>query len=328
MPLSDMQLRLIDRWQRGFPLEPAPFERLARELGLSELMVLGLLKQLIRDGALSRVGAVVAPNTAGASTLAAMAVPPARLEEVAEYVSAEPAINHNYAREHHFNLWFVVTGGDRAGVCATLMRIERGSGLPIIDLPLHTAYHIDLGFPLSGSRQPATARRTGNGFSGATPAVTAADRKLLQAIEDGIPISPRPFAVLGRRNGAGEKAVIARLKKLVNNGVIRRFGLIVRHHELGYNANAMVVWDIADSDVDRVGAMFAKVPFVTLCYRRERRPPDWPYNLFCMIHGRDRKTVLTQLEELKQLVETQAPPMDVLFSTRRFKQHGARLSAA
>ncbi|MDH3582262.1 MAG: Lrp/AsnC family transcriptional regulator, partial [Hyphomicrobiales bacterium] len=271
MALNDMQLRLIDRWQRGFPLEPAPFECLARELELSELMVLGLLKQLIRDGALSRVGAVVAPNTAGASTLAAMAVPPARLEEVAEYVSAEPSINHNYAREHHFNLWFVVTGADRAGVRAALMRIERGTGLPVIDLPLHTAYHIDLGFPLSGSPQRATTRRTGNGISGATPTVTDADRKLLQEIEDGIPISPRPFAVLGRRTGASEKAVITRLKKLVGNNVIRRFGLIVRHHELGYNANAMVVWDIADSDVDRVGAMFAKIPFVTLCYRRDRR---------------------------------------------------------
>lgn len=326
--LSTDQRRMIDRWQRGFPLEPEPFARLAYELGVSELMVLGMLKELARHGILSRVGAVVAPNTAGASTLATMAVPPERLEEAAEIVNAEPGVNHNYEREHRFNLWFVLTGTDRTAICAALMRLERRIGLPVLDLPLHTAYHIDLGFPLNGPSKKNHVRRIVYDGSGTAPAVTPADRRLLQAIENGLPISPRPFAEIGRRTGAPEKAVIARLRRLAETGVIKRLGLIVRHHELGYTANAMVVWDIPDTAIDRIGEMFANVPCVTLCYRRDRRPPDWPYNLFCMIHGRDRETVLDQVEELKNMVNAEAPPMTVLFSARRFKQRGARLSAA
>ncbi len=326
--LSTDQRRMIDRWQRGFPLEPEPYARLASELGVSELMVLGMIRELARKGVLSRVGAVVAPNTAGASTLATMAVPPERLEEVAEIVNAESGVNHNYEREHCFNLWFVVTGRDRTEVCAVLMRIERRIGLPVLDLPLRTAYHIDLGFSLSGPTQRNRTRRIVYDGSGTGPAVTAADRRLLQVLENGLPVSPRPFATIGRRIGASENAVVARLQKLIGTGVIKRFGLIVRHHELGFTANAMVVWDVAKTDIDRIGEMFAGVPFVTLCYRRDRRPPDWPYNLFCMIHGRDRGTVLRQVEELKNLVKAETPPMDVLFSTRRFKQRGARLSAA
>lgn len=324
MQLNTIQRGLVDGWQKGLPLEPTPFANMAYELGVSELTVLGTLKELARNGVLSRVGAVVAPNTAGASTLAAMAAPAARLREVADIINAEPGVNHNYEREHNFNLWFVVTGRSRASVNAALARIERRTGLRVLNLPLRTAYHIDLGF---GSKLPCERRgRTRNGGPAAPTAVEDRDLVLLQAIEDGLPIVSRPFAEIARQTGEGELDVIDRLDRLTACGVIKRLGLVVRHRELGYVANAMVVWDIDDGDVDGVGDTFADLPFVTLCYRRDRQRPDWPYNLFCMIHGRDRETVLGQVDQLRERVGP--VPMDVLFSQRRFKQHGARLSAA
>jgi len=324
--LTDIQRRLIDGWQRDFPLHPTPYARIAFSLGVSELSVIGTLSELCRAGIVSRVGAVVAPNTAGASTLAAMAVPPERLESVAAIVNEEPGVNHNYEREHRYNLWFVITGRDRRALDGALARIRAKTGLDVLDLPLRTAYHIDLGFPLEGSGKRNLASAAPHRGESQCHRLMAEDRRLLQAIEDGLPLMARPYAEVARGLGTSESGVIERLKRLTACGVIKRLGLVVRHRELGYRANAMVVWDIDDRDIDAVGEAFAAFPFVTLCYRRPRRAPAWPYNLFCMIHGRDRETVLGQIEALRACAPD--APMDVLFSRRRFKQRGARLSVA
>ncbi len=111
--------------------------------------MLETLARLQAEGAISRVGAVVRPNSIGASTLAAMAVPPDRLDEVAARVSARPEVNHNYEREHRLNLWFVVAAATPEHVQSALRAIEAETGLPVLDLPLEREYHIDLGFDLA-----------------------------------------------------------------------------------------------------------------------------------------------------------------------------------
>lgn len=146
MPLSDLERRVINAYQHGFPLHPRPFAQIAAALGMSEAGVLEIVGDLRERGILSRVGAVIAPNRVGASTLAAMSVPAERLEAVARCVSAHPEVNHNYEREHALNLWFVVAAGDRVAVLRTLDRIAAETGLDPIELPLLEAYHIDLGF--------------------------------------------------------------------------------------------------------------------------------------------------------------------------------------
>jgi DNA-binding Lrp family transcriptional regulator len=153
------------------------------------------------------------------------------------------------------------------------------------------------------------------------------DRRLIAAIQDGLPLVPRPYAAIGDALGMGEAEVIAGLRRLIEGGVIRRFGVIVRHHELGYRANAMVVWDVPDARVGDAGRTLAGLPFVTLCYRRPRRLPLWPYNMFCMIHGRDRSTVETLVEQTTATAGLEGLPRAVLFSRRRFKQRGARYAA-
>ncbi len=143
--------RLIDRYQRDMPLEPRPFAAMAQAVGCEEVDVLNELAGLSADGTLSRVGAVVPPGVLGASTLAAMAVPDERLEEVAAHVSAYPEVNHNYEREHTLNLWFVVTASDRRRIDAVLEAIARHTGIGVLDLPLERAYRIDLGFGVKWS---------------------------------------------------------------------------------------------------------------------------------------------------------------------------------
>jgi DNA-binding Lrp family transcriptional regulator len=157
--------------------------------------------------------------------------------------------------------------------------------------------------------------------------LTAQDRRLLAEIQDGLPLEPAPYAAVARRLGVSEAAVIERLAEMKAAGLIRRFGVVVRHHELGYKANAMVVWDIADEAVRAAGGRLAELPFVTLCYRRPRRPPDWPYNLFTMIHGRDRPAVEALVDEAAAATDLEAVPREILFSRRRFKQRGACYAA-
>ena len=153
--------------------------------------------------------------------------------------------------------------------------------------------------------------------------LTPVDRRLLDEIQDGLPLVHRPYATIGKRIGLDETEVVARLQGLMQSGVIKRLGVVVRHHELGYRANAMTVWDIADDKVQAMAARLLRNPAVTLCYRRPRRLPDWPYNLFCMIHGRHREEVLAQIEALKESCDLRDCRHAVLFSKRRFKQCGA-----
>jgi DNA-binding Lrp family transcriptional regulator len=146
---------------------------------------------------------------------------------------------------------------------------------------------------------------------------------LLAALQEGLPLVSRPYAELGRRAGLSEAEVIERIGRWTEAGVIKRFGVIVRHRTLGYRANAMVVWDVPDPRVGDIGRRMGGFPFVTLCYRRPRRGADWPYNLFCMIHGRDRATVEEQVEQLAAACGLADVPRAALFSRRCFKQRGA-----
>jgi len=153
--------------------------------------------------------------------------------------------------------------------------------------------------------------------------IDATDKRLLNAIADGLPLTPSPYETVAGELELTEDEVLRRLQGLVDGGVISRFGVVVRHHELGFNANAMAVWDVPDGAVGGVGNEIRTFPFVTLCYQRPRRLPDWPYNLFCMVHGRDRTTVRQQIQEINNACGLRALPQDVLFSLRRFKQCGA-----
>ena len=148
LPLDEIDRRLLNDFQSGFPLVPRPFAEIAARLGVNEAEVIARLERLSEAGAVSRVGPVLRPRRMGASTLAAMAVPPGQLEQVANLVSGFPEVNHNYEREHRFNLWFVLTAVDEDRLSEVMDEIESYTGIEVLDLPMLEEYHIDLGFPL------------------------------------------------------------------------------------------------------------------------------------------------------------------------------------
>ena len=135
-----------------------------------------------------------------------------------------------------------------------------------------------------------------------------------------------PFAELAARAGTSESAAIDTISRWVLDGVITRFGVIVRHHELGYTSNAMVAFDVSDCQATEAGLRLAAFPEVTLCAQRVRCRPGWPYNIYCMIHGRDDQRVLAQIDTLRKRGGLLDYPFAVLFSRRRFKQQAARIA--
>jgi DNA-binding Lrp family transcriptional regulator len=305
--------RLVNAWQRGFPLVPRPFAEIAARCGSTEAQVLEEFRLFQSSGLVDRVGPVFRPRTVGASTLAAMAVPRERLEELAARVGGYAGVNHSYEREHSYNLWFVVTGPGETQVQSTLAAIERETGLPALRLPLEEEFHIDLGFDLNDHAVPREARQV------AVPMLTAEEKRLVARIAPGLPLVPRPYAELG----LPEETVLATLGRWLALGIVRRIGAVLRHRRLGYEANAMVVWNVPDAEAGAAGRRLAADPAVTLCYRRARAAPDWPYNLYCMVHGRERSRVLFEVKRINMTLDLDRYPRLVLFSSRCFTQRAA-----
>jgi DNA-binding Lrp family transcriptional regulator len=321
--MSTLDFRLLNEFQRDLPLCAAPYAAMARTLGTDEATVIAALARLAHEGKVSRVGAVFRPNTLGASTLAAMRVPQARIDEVARIVNSHPGVSHNYARVHRYNLWFVAAAPDPARLALLLDRLESRCGVPMLRLPLIETYHIDLGFDLAqdgprSQRAPAPAP--------AAPAPLGAQESGIAArLATGLALVPFPFAELAARGGSTEQDVLASIARWLENGMISRLGVIVRHHELGYASNAMVAFDIPDARAAEAGARIAAAQGVTLCARRARSLPEWPYNVYCMIHGRDDAGTIARIESLREQCALDEWPFAILFSTRRFKQQAANL---
>jgi len=146
---------------------------------------------------------------------------------------------------------------------------------------------------------------------------------LIAAIGEGLPMVKRPYAEIARRLGCSETEVIDGIRNIIADGKLKRFGVIVRHRQLGYRANGMVVWDLPDDRVAELGRCIGRYSFVTLCYQRPRRLPEWRYNLFSMIHGKDRDAVVEQVEFIVAQCGLQGIEYEILFSKRCFKQRGA-----
>jgi DNA-binding Lrp family transcriptional regulator len=317
---------LFNAWQRELPLVPRPFDALGSPHALSGAQVRSMLQRGIERGQISRVGGAFGVGAGGAGMLCALSVPQLDLARVAARVNAEPGVNHNYAREHEWNLWFVVTAIDRAQLAASIDRIEHDTGLRALRLPMHRAYRIDLGFDLFDAPRAATAAAPTRRDAWPAARVTPELRPLAARLERGLSLVERPFAALGEPLAMAEAEVIATLRDWCDRGTLRRLGVVLRHHEFGIAANAMTVFDVPADEADTVGARLAAQAGVTLCYRRAAAP-GWPYTLYCMVHGRERAAVQGLIDQATQAAGLAGRPRQVLFSTQRFKQTGSRYFA-
>ena len=159
------------------------------------------------------------------------------------------------------------------------------------------------------------------------PALDAIDRRLIVATQAGLPRVSRPYDALARELDVSADDVLARLRRMLDSGVIRRIGAVPNHYAIGYTANGMSVWDVDDSRIDEMGKQVGALEFVTHCYRRPRRLPDWPYNLFAMVHSQNRREVAARVAEIATLLGDASRAHEILYSTAILKKSGLRIAA-
>lgn len=153
------------------------------------------------------------------------------------------------------------------------------------------------------------------------------DRAIIEATQAGLPLLPRPYAEIGVRTGLSENDVLERIARMLATGVIRRIGIVPNHYALGLTHNAMTVWDVDDAKISQLGRQIGALPFVTHCYQRPRHLPQWPYNLFAMVHGADRAEVDDKVAVIADMVGGRCRRHTVLHSTAVLKKTGLRLAA-
>jgi len=328
--IDDVDAALIDGYQSGFPVEERPFRQLAADLEIDESDAAERVRALKEAGIVRRFGAVLNPPVIGSSTLAAVQAPEDRFDEIATIINDYRQVNHNYARDHEWNMWFVVTAGSQQRRDEILAEIEAETGCEVLNLPMLTDYYIDLEFPVVNSdrfaresledRTDSSATRISEE---ATGDLSTLEADLLLEIQDGFPLSATPYRDIADTIDYPLEDVLEAVSRLLENGCIKRIGCIINHVVTGFDANCMVVWDVPDENLDEWGERAGGLPYVTLCYHRPRRPDqEWPYNLFTMIHGRDPEAVDTKIDELA----ADYLPVDHerLYSTETLKQTGAR----
>ncbi|PSQ20724.1 Lrp/AsnC family transcriptional regulator [Halobacteriales archaeon QS_9_67_17] len=327
--VDDTDARLIDEYQSGFPVEARPFRMVADDLGIEETDALDRVRRLRSQGIYRRFGAVLNPPVIGSSTLAAVRAPEDRFEEVADVINDYRQVNHNYRRDHAWNMWFVVTAGSRDSRDRILAEIEEQTGCAVLNLPMLTDYYIDLEFPVVNDDRFARESLAETEVSAtriaedATADLSALDRRLLVEIGDGFPLSLTPYADIAEAVDADRDSVLAAVERLLADGCIKRVGCVVNHVVTGFDSNCMVVWDVPDDRLDDWGAAVGSLPYVTLCYHRPRRPEhDWSYNLFTMVHGRQPEAVDAVVDELSE--EYLPVEHERLYSTETLKQTGAQ----
>ncbi|MDP2783526.1 MAG: AsnC family transcriptional regulator [Sulfurimicrobium sp.] len=155
----------------------------------------------------------------------------------------------------------------------------------------------------------------------------AIDRAIILATQEGLALVPQPYHAVAEQMGMTPDEVMERMRAMLERGVIRRIGAVPNHYALGYKANGMTVWDVADARVDELGERIGQLDSVSHCYQRPRHLPDWPYNFFAMVHGHDRAEVERKARRIEEILGDACGGHEILYSTRILKKTGLRIGS-
>ena len=317
--------RILSLLQTEFPVVARPFDALAERLGTEPAALVARVRRLAEGGVIRRIGPVFDSRRLGyTSTLAAARVPAERLAEVAERVSRLPGVTHNYERRGDYNLWFTLTAQSEKEIAETLDALGEETGIVFHSLPALALYKIRAVFGADDTPSGGPLR----GGSGDPPRdelqlaeLDAGQKRLVRAIQDGVEIEAEPFASVAERVGRPVEEVLSQIRAWIKTGLVRRFGAVLAHRRVGYRANGIAVFNLPADRVDEAGRALAERPEITHCYRRPLLP-DFPYNLYAMVHGRSEEAVRTLVDRLAQ--EIGSADYALLFSTTEFKKSPMR----
>ncbi len=314
--------RLLNALQGSFQLCGQPFAAVAAELGIGETEVLQRTQRLRDAGVLRHLSPIFDVFRIGyKSALIAVAVDPARLEVAADVISAHPGVSHNYAREHRFNLWFVLAIPRERDFERTVAELAEAAGAErFIVLPAIKLFKIAVEYDMVEKITDSKPKRSHNGVR-ARRDLTDAEKTIIRVCQDDLPIASRPWADTAQRLGMSEADVIAKLNEMHDEGILRRFAAVLRHNEAGFSANGMACWRVPEDRIEDIGERLAADTRVSHCYWRPTFP-DWPYPLFSMVHCESRDQVASIVAELSETVGVS--DYEILWSAREFKKERVR----
>ncbi|MCU7936647.1 MAG: Lrp/AsnC family transcriptional regulator [Candidatus Thiodiazotropha sp. (ex Dulcina madagascariensis)] len=326
MQLSAFERHLINRFQGGVPVAQRPFRQMAERLDADEEQVMATIQRLLDKGWLSRFGPLYnAERLGGDLVLAAMAVPEDCFQQVTESVNALPEVAHNYRRDHWLNMWFVLATDASAATAAAIDRIERETGIRVLAFPKEREFYLGLWFEIEDDGSFNTRSLPAANVSQSAP-LDELDRRIIAETQRGLPLTHEPCETVAERIGCWPSDVVRRMDAMHESGIIRRLGVVPNHYRLGFKGNGMTVWNIPDEQLQKAGSRLGAMDYVSHCYARPRHLPDWPYNLFAMVHGRNRAEVMEKVAEMSDLLQPFSQGHEVLFSSAVLKKSGMRLA--
>jgi siroheme decarboxylase len=298
--LLDREKALLSALQDRFPLVARPFAALGDELGCTEDEAI-VRTRVLKDAAIVRqIGAIFDTRRLGyTSALIACEVDSERLSGVAREVSRHPGVSHNYARDHRFNLWFTLglpPGQDLEQEAARLTA-QPGVRRQLL-LPMLRAFKIDVRFDFGGPSEQAPAVEV----APTNEPLPRADVPLVRALQNDLLLVAEPFAALGVPFGLDGLALLDAAQRFRRSGVMRRYGATLRHRVAGFEANAMVCWEVAAGSIEVAGQAAAEHQAVSHCYERPAYPPDWPFQLFTMLHARTPAELASAVDDLRAAI--------------------------
>ncbi len=320
--LDDIDKVLLTELQKQFPVDHRPFQILGEKLGLSEQQCLERVGRLKQEKVIRQLSAIFDTRTLGyQSTLAAMKVEPSRVDEAAEVINQHPGVSHNYKRNDPFNIWFTVAvpPTDSLEQVVNILHALAKADETII-LPTLRLYKIGVKLDLTGQQEPLEQpediyneqRRMAT-----KPPLTEEDIRFIRIMQEDLPMLEMPYTVWAEQAESTEEALFTWARKMEHLGYMRRFAAILHHRNAGFLANAMVVWEVPQEQVDIGGEQMALFREVSHCYRRPVYP-SWPYPLFTMIHAQTHSACMDVVKRIEDRVGRF--PHKSLFSTKEYKK--------
>ncbi|HZR98261.1 MAG TPA: AsnC family transcriptional regulator [Chloroflexota bacterium] len=320
--MDDLDKELLNILQMNLPLTPTPYAAMGEQLGLPEAEVIARVGALKQARVLRQVSAIFDTRKIGyRSSLVAMRVAPERLPQAARVINEHPGVSHNYERNHAFNLWFTVAVPPPSTVEEHVNALHEKAGAEATRI-LQTLKLFKIGVKLDmtgksdiTARDPGSVRRQADWNVG--QALSALDIQLVRELQQDLLLEPRPFLPAATRLGLTEEALLAEARRMMEQGTMRRFAAVLYHRRAGFKANAMGVWRAPEDRVEEYGFEMAAFAAVSHCYQRPIYP-DWPYNIFTMVHGHtpeECERVLRAISEATGLTDYVS-----LYSTREYKK--------
>ena len=318
--MDNLDKEILNEIQWTFPLTPKPYSQMAKKFSLSDEEMMQRLAALKKAGIIRQISAIFDTRKLGyKSALVAMAIEPEKLDYVANQVNKHPGVSHNYERNHEYNLWFTLAVPPGSDLKTEIDKFSKLPGilktrlLPTIKL-FKIGVKLEMIEEKKSDVKPSEEKKK---IVETKFVATEEEKNYIRELQKDLEIVERPFLKSAQKLGITEEQLLDKVKQYEEIGVMRRFAAILRHREVGFTANGMIVWKVPDEKIEEVGAKLGAFPQISHCYQRPVYP-DWPYSVFSMVHCKS----IADAEDMAKQIQKQVNVDDykILFSSREFKK--------